>query len=139
MAKQKTNGKPQDDFDDAPEPQEARPAAVADEKAAMAARIAELEAQLAQEQAPARPAAPPGAGPYWQVQLEGAPTHVVEAPDSANAWDVYRHELGVLGSQHPPKVVESDREAYRAAQAKRHGMRADEFHLPGDPVAGAGG
>lgn len=103
-------------------------------RAQLAARVAELEALLAAGgagTAEAKPT-PKGTG-YWKVSLEGAPTHVVQAPDSANAWVIFCKEMGITGSIHTPTVDVSDKESYRAAQAKRRGLKPEEFPLPDDP------
>ncbi len=66
---------------------------------------------------------------YWEVNLRNGPTHVVRAADPANAWDVYRREMGVIGSQETPTVGPADAEKYHAAQAKRHGKKPSDFIL----------
>jgi hypothetical protein len=119
---------PDGDQDDSPE--------VDREKAALAARVAELEAVLADmadrlEGAEAEEEPKPRSR-YWKVQLQHAPTHVVEARDAANAWEQYRREMGVIGSEFAPEATPAGREEYRAAQARRFGMRPDEYRLPDD-------
>lgn len=114
----------------------------ANENEALLARIAELEAQLAQSNRPLADRlqqavaglgaqVPPASG-YWEVRLEHGPAHVVQAPDSANAWAAYRAEMGVLGSEHAPVVQPAGKEDYRAAQARRYGKRPEEYALPDD-------
>lgn len=144
----KDRGKPPvDDFDDGPPPS-------ADDMRAATERIAYLEHALEQGQAgalervrelekqltqAARAPAPvlasgpvEGASGYWRVSLENAPSHVVQAQDPANAWEVYRGELGVRTSDFQPVVTVATREEYRAAQAWRHGKRPEEWRLPDD-------
>lgn len=135
--------RPRDDFDDAPQQPQAGlvelPPERGDdpEKAALAARVAELEAQLAERDAAGRAAEvlaplPHSPSGYWKVQLKDAPTHCVEAKDGANAWEVYKAELGVTGSVNSPEVGPASREEYRAAQARRHKLKPEEFALPDD-------
>lgn len=138
MAKNKPRD---DDFSDAPPDAPGAGGAPADlaeataERDLLRERVAQLEARLeAQAAAAAQPAAPAQVGTgYWRVTLEGAPTHVVAAPDNANAWQVYCAEMGVIGSIHSPQIEPADREAYRAAQARRHGKKPEEFRLADDP------
>lgn len=73
-----------------------------------------------------------GVSSYWKVELQGALTHVVKAVDPANAWEQYKREMGVLGSEHPPRVSPSDREAYHQAQARRRNLKPEEYPLPDD-------
>lgn len=96
------------------------------EKLALKAKVAELEAKLA-----SRAVVDSEGGPsdYWKVELLHAPTHVVKARDAANAWEVYCKEMGVISSEYRPKAGPATREEYRAAQAKRHGKKPEEFEL----------
>src|SRR5262245_30456102 len=73
---------------------------------ALQARVAELEALLA-KQPPAEgaeSAAPAEALPKWRVELQHAPTLVVEARDGANAWEEYKRRLGVRSSEYTPSI-----------------------------------
>lgn len=125
-----------DDFIDEPGPVPGLVELPDPEKEALRSEIERLKALLAkQPAAPALVNAPQGnVGDYWAVCLKHAPTHVVRAVDPANAWEAYRAELGVRSSENVPEVVPSDREAYRASQAKRYGKRPDEWRLPDDPT-----
>lgn len=85
------------------------------EVAALKARIAELEA-LAGATAPAAAVrSEPG---FFEVELAGAPTHVVAAVDEANAWVEYKRVLGVLASENEPSVRRVGRELYLAQEAR---------------------
>src|ERR1019366_10536760 len=66
---------------------------------------------------------------FWEVSLRHGPTHVVRAPDPANAWGAYCREMGVISSQETPVVGPADQEKYHAAQAARHGKKPSEFVL----------
>lgn len=140
-----------DDYDDSPkagegfvyrEPPGGLAAGVpAEDAAALLARIAELERELAGQRALVASQAvalavappdtmPPGATGYWAVGLKYGPTHVVKAPDPANAWNRFREEMGVVTSEFQPEVVVASRDDYRLSQARRRGLRPDEFTLP---------
>lgn len=80
------------------------------EELAMAkSRNAELESILEERTAPSFEAqtSAPAAGPMhrWMVTLENAPTWIVEAVDSANAWDAYKRATGITGSQYTYKAA----------------------------------
>ncbi len=124
-------GDPQADFADAP-PAPARPAARPDPEREALLRELERARRERDEARAALAAAPPsgkptfgplpepGSGKFWEVRLEGGKTHVVEAPDPANAWAVYCHEMGVLHSEQLPEVNPASRESWEEAQARRY-------------------
>jgi hypothetical protein len=129
MAKSTSKTQPPDDFADQAEGHWGEEAAPEDaEKAAMSARIRELEGQLAAEKSARLVEAEPGVrADYWRVELLHAKTHVVRARDAANAWDLYREEMGVLASDHRAKVSPATREEWLAAQADRLKVTPEEF------------
>lgn len=96
------------------------------ERAALEARVRELEAALRERPIAPRVEAGPNTG-FWRVELEGAPTHVVQAVDAANAWEMYRAEMGVISSINTPKLSSSDKRAWHEAQARRRGLKPDEW------------
>lgn len=99
----------------------APPAPAADEtdKAALAKRVMELEAELAQLRPAAAPALPPGEIRHWKVDIQGAPTLIVEAATSAEAYEVYKHVLGVINSEYVPSVVLVSADEYQKQQSER--------------------
>jgi coenzyme F420-reducing hydrogenase alpha subunit len=118
-----------------------------DESTRMLARIRELETKLGHKErevellsaerrakglAPLAASADEPKSVYWTIRLLDAPTHTVKAKDRANAWEVYKEELGVIGSQNQPEITPGDIEDYRRSQAKRYGARPDEWKLPED-------
>lgn len=134
----------QHDFDDREE-QEVQAPAPDEERAVLAARIAELEAQLATSRRGAEALsadlarertakvvdAPVYLGAdYWRVKLQDGPEHVVRAQDAANAAVAFYREMGIISSAHVPSAAPATREEYHAAQAKRHGVRPAEYRLP---------
>jgi hypothetical protein len=135
----------QTDFvdDDFPEPGEPSlppvppppPAAEAEDSAALKARIAELE-RIVEQQKSQLTDTPPGAkGEYWQVEVFNAPwPHVVQSRDAANAIDVYMKEMGVVSWEGPrPKVFPTDVTAFHRAQARRFGVKPEDYTHPGLP------
>jgi len=114
-------------------PDEGAEAAGLAELEALREKVALLEAQLAGERASRTVDVvgdlPADGASYWQVTLKYAPTHVVRASDPANAWEQYRQEMGVITSEFRPEVSPATREDYRLAQARRLGVRPEEFRL----------
>jgi hypothetical protein len=107
-------------FDDAPGQQ----TAIMEDPALAAAhaRIADLEKQL--EAARGNPGIiepPQGFGApretgFYRVSLQHAPSRIVEAMDAANAFDVWKRTLGVIGSEFPPTVVPATKEEFEFQQ-----------------------
>src|SRR5688572_5682917 len=67
------------------------------------AENARLKAELAnREPSPAMPAEPTGPRKF-RVELQHAPSWIVEAIDAANAWDAYKAAAGVIASDYTPE------------------------------------
>ena len=78
--------------------------APASDRDALLARIAELEAKVATQEAQGV-AGPPR---NWRVSVLHAPTWVVLATDRANAWEEYRKASGLISTQYQPVISESN-------------------------------
>lgn len=72
-------------------------------KAEVAAKNAEIQRLLAM---PANLINPDGPAKRFRVELQHGPTWVVEAPHAALAFDVYKRETGVIGTEYEPTVSE---------------------------------
>jgi len=42
----------------------------------------------------------------WEVSLAYLPTRIVEAKDEDGAWEAYKVLMGIIASDHKPKIVE---------------------------------
>lgn len=110
---------------------------------ALAARVAELEAELArlrQAPPPEQPPAPAAAREpsYWTVSLKHQRTHTVLALDMANAWEQYRRELGVLATVEAPEARPGTRAEWEQSQARRLGLSVEDWRAAGHDRAAAG-
>lgn len=91
-----------------------------DELAKAQARIAALEAQLAAK-GEAPPPPPPGTHPRWRVSLAAAPevpAFVVEASDSANAFEEFKKAAFITHTPHVPTVVRTEEPVGRVGTGK---------------------
>jgi hypothetical protein len=85
-------------------------------------RIAELEKQLAEKNAVAiNPSFDPANQDdssllAWEVSLQYQPTRIVLATDSANAWQVYCKQMGVIASEYQPVIVQTSMDRYEQEQ-----------------------
>ncbi len=111
-------------------------------RAALEAEITALKTRLAKRDADVAeltghletmtaPATPHPKADFWEVRLPHGPTHVVEAKDPANAWEQFKKEMGVLGSEHQHECHPSSEENRRIAEDRRL-KRAE--HTPFKPV-----
>lgn len=107
------------------------PLGIADDpdKAGLLSRIADLEKQLAAARTGPRINEPPpkfndpSVTGYWRVKLQHAPTRIVEAVDRANAFDVWKQSLGVIGSEFPPTVEIATKEEFEFQESEKKAGR----------------
>ena len=109
-------------------------AALTAENETLKAKLAALEKQLQHKAKGLNVSTKiPEGTEYFRVKLEAGPNHVVKAVDAANAWHVFKAEMGVITSEYEPEITPATHQEWIEAQDKRHGR--DRMRPKGPPKA----